>query len=323
MQNVHPKFNLTRRPEGKLTEVEKINHGRLFKLLRMNLGLGQSEFANYLDIKQGTVSKIERGQLEISTGLYIDLTKEFQITDLEWDLGVIDKKQAVRLRHYISEEASTIYGVPHRYSFHCGSSVRTNAPLIKAFKRIYGPDKFRDFLKAKGFKADGESYFYNYANTINANFSLDLFHAILRKTHDRNLCLQNLAIAAMAKSSHGVLASGYSKKESAISLIKTLVKNTKLYDVNTKYQLEGNADTGKWILKISPRDHLDRFKIYDPNYGDILGNYKHYYFHQFLKLNQTHSEVDIQLIQGLENHSKFWEYHIQEKPKAQYEPIFH
>lgn len=64
----------------------------IFKSVRLYLGMSQSEFADFLQIGQSSVSKIEAGQRRVSDGIRAKIARQFEVTDEFQDFVDRNKK---------------------------------------------------------------------------------------------------------------------------------------------------------------------------------------------------------------------------------------
>lgn len=299
------------RESGKLFEDEKNNIAKVVKLIRLRSNLEQVEFTRVVGISQATLSKIENGKLEISAGQYRDLTRIYNISEYEWDHGILDSAKPVKYTEKSKSIKDSLCYLPSRFNHHCGSSVRTTIPFINYAKSALGVDVWMDFLKKKGIYKRSENYFYDYDNTLNLNFILDLLGAIGQKSTVNAQTLKNIAASASTQTPHGLLNQFFLKSIEPLDRARSLVKKANVYDVDTACSIIN--DTGTELdIEIKAKDHLELFPFIDTKLGDILGHYKKAFLENFIDFSggKNHGKFLVTLTEGWKKDTNRWLYNV-------------
>lgn len=298
------------RIRAQLTPTEREKTGRILKLVRLKAGMQQAEFASQVGLSQAAISMIESGKREISAGLYRDIKKEFNISELEWDLGVLDNGNPVQYVEELDKNITEMYGVPKKYSYQCGSNVRTCLPLVDSFKKIYGAPKWKDFLKTRGFKFDGQVYFYNFDHPININFAFDLISEIQKKVELNNEGINRITQNFSQVKSHGTLSKNYLSKSDPIERLESLVQNATKYDINTNYILADMNKNKDVTIFVKPNPHLHTFSTIRDDFYSFLGHYKKGILENFSQLNNSEYKVEVDLVEDWSKKNNRWIYTV-------------
>lgn len=301
-----------------LTENEKLNNKallskemenikRMVKLLRFESGLDQINFSKLMGCTQGTLSKIESGILEISAIQYRHLSKVFNISELEWDLGIRDSGEKIGKVTFLDPKLASRFRIPIRYSFNCANSARFCIPLINYFKEEFGEDALLDFLISKGFNRKSLLYFYDYNHLINLNFILDLAKQIKANKDFSNETLEEITSICSEPFAHGVLANEYTHKNGK-ALLKKLVRHMPAYDKNLIFELEEKGEVLELVVK--PREHIESFKFINKSLGDFLGQYYLSFFSSFAKFGGKGPQYQVEPIERYQDGKERWVFAI-------------
>lgn len=120
-------------------------HDRI-RAIRFFAGLNQTELAKLLECSQGTVSKLENGELEPTAFHLIRLRQVFGISIDAIVDGLIPYRG-------VAERFSHSDLLPSRYARGAGTKLKFLYPLIRAFEIRYGAERFLSELAKIGVKA--------------------------------------------------------------------------------------------------------------------------------------------------------------------------
>ena len=120
----------------------------VIKALRKYHGYQQASFCKFLNIQQGTLSKIESGLLSINATVWIDICMKFKINPEAIITGRIEMVEDLPLK--LRYELVGNMKVRKRYTRNMGSTVRTVYPLINFLRHQIGMEKTNELLKFLG-----------------------------------------------------------------------------------------------------------------------------------------------------------------------------
>jgi len=241
---------------------------RIVRGARKQLAYSQIEMARTLNISQGSLSKIEAGQLTLTPEQWYGFCEHVRISpDQSWYSGYIDRCTSTEL-----EEGPRVgsFRIPKRYARHRGSKVRSVRPILSYFEKNLGEKKLSDYLEKVNIDED---FFITLDNQINVNFSLDLLRTLIDQGALKKNNISELAAAYRQPNFHGALASTYQSADSKTTRFIQLAKAIKNYDVNCKYQFE-NVNDQFLEISVTPNEHFKNFDYRDDTLQDCLCRYK-------------------------------------------------
>lgn len=115
------------------------------RAIRYFSGLNQTELAKLLECSQGTVSKLENGELEPTA---FHLVRMRQVFGISID-AIVDGLIPYRA---VSERFSNSSLLPSRYARGAGTKLKFLYPLVRAFEIRYGYERFLRELQKIGVK---------------------------------------------------------------------------------------------------------------------------------------------------------------------------
>lgn len=116
------------------------------RAIRFFSGLNQTELSRLLECSQGTVSKLENGDLEPTAFHLIRLREVFGISIDAIVDGIIPYR-------VVAERFSNSDILPTRYARGAGTKLKFLYPLVRAFEMRYGVDRFLTELGKIGVKS--------------------------------------------------------------------------------------------------------------------------------------------------------------------------
>jgi DNA-binding XRE family transcriptional regulator len=243
------------------------NIANLFKATRKFNQLQQTEFAAILEVTQGTISKIESGNMHPELGLWFKFLRAFNITDpycftygsLEFNENVFQNLKQIGsplLPNFPFETEKTIF------------TVRMIRPIFDYILKNH-LKAFEVFLKKNKI---GIEVFYILNHPLTVDFAETFFSFLQEvKINEKSLVLLNLNFDA----SYGALTTNPLKENSPAMIFEAL-NNEKQSLV--KYKLEEELNQYTVSLNKKSQGQLDTFSA-----KNIVLNYNLLYPYHFLK----------------------------------------
>jgi len=227
----------------------------LLRSLRKHFGLYQSTFADYLETTQGTLSKLEAGQLELSAMQWVSICMRFNLDPNCLSTGLIESigNSCIKL-----ESTSKVgnFKIPKNYSYLMGSTVRTATPIINYAKEKMGKDKTNEFLQSLGFDPD---YFIILSHPLNLKFiekivlQLVTMGFINEGNVEKILNLNNNhRIHSFALESIRITKNKKNKLRYFTNTIKDF------YEINTSYEYVGESSC---LIKAHNAKHIEELNL--------------------------------------------------------------
>ncbi len=222
---------------------------QIMRTARKLKGITQIEASKTLGITQGTLSKLEKGDLVISTPLWFEFCELMKISSRSFLLGYIDTPlpESIDLNEELYPDNT--FGLPKRYSYSKGSTVRSLRGLSKYAHDAWGVKKFEAYLETK--KVDSD-FLFVLPNQINLQFTYDLI-TTLRETGDLNKeSLKTIEFPYSDAAFHGQVGSLLEESKSPKELLKQLIRNMDRYQINFNYSMESSDSEAMIIGKPAP-----------------------------------------------------------------------
>lgn len=134
------------------------------RAIRYFSGLSQTDLSRLLECSQGTISKLENGELEPTAFHLVRMREVFGISIDAIVDGLIPYRA-------VSERFSNPTLIPTRYARGAGTKIKFLFPLVRAFEIRYGYDRFLKEIQKVGIKP---SLFAEPELLVNANLFTDL-----------------------------------------------------------------------------------------------------------------------------------------------------
>lgn len=243
----------------------------IIKALRKYYGSTQSEFADFLGVSQGALSKIEAGKLEVSAFQWITICDKYQINPSALISGVINTDK-VKVSEASRRKYFRSFKVPKKYSTYAESTVRTAYPFIKFMEAKLGAKAVKEFLALKGFE---QEYFVILDNPVNLLFINDIVQALV----DRNVLNQNNLSELFAHfpihEIHAyVLEDVQFSANVQTALVKLISNISKHYERNTMYEFVGDQ---KCYIQARDAEHVQEIGL-GKDFNDFRQLYNAKYF---------------------------------------------
>lgn len=248
---------------------------RLIRAARKRKGLTQSEVASILGSSQANVSKLENAMLIPSAVEWFEFCSATGISPEAIRTGYIDRSSETELRSGRTEGG---FQLPSHYAHERGSKVRAMVPLLGYYREKRGEKALEDFFER--IKIDSD-LFVDLDNQVNLNFCLDLARDLISTGNLKKQDFAALTQSVRRPETHGRMQAVYADKVSQWNLLSLLIKNSRHYEINFKYELEEDGH-GHTFLLVKPAEHLKEIKYRsDDTLGDFLCQYKKHYFESF------------------------------------------
>lgn len=227
----------------------------IIKALRKYYGSTQAEFANFLGVSQGALSKIEAGKLEVSAFQWISICENYKINPSALVSGVINTDK-VKASESAQRKYFRSFKVPKRYSNYAESTVRTAYPFIKFMQEKLGNNAFKEFLKLKGFE---QEYFVVLDNPVNLLFINDIVEALIEKNVlNRNNLNELFGFFPIHEIHAYVLEDVQYSTNIQTALVKLIASISQHYERNTQYEFIGEQNC---YIQARDADHVSELGI--------------------------------------------------------------
>ena len=221
------------------------------RALRKHYGITQKDFSEMIDVRQGTLSKIESGQLELSATQWISLCDHFKIDPSALLYGkiemLIDDK-------YLSLDNATRVGsfkIPRKYSYNMGSTVRTAYPLIKFSQEKLGEEKTKELLKYLNVDPD---YFVIQSHSVNLMFIHDFVNQLIIKGLIKAKNVADILKATQTSEVHSYVINQLSKsKKPQLAFKKFTQLLPRYYEINSNYDFIADK---KCLIRVEDNEHI-------------------------------------------------------------------
>jgi transcriptional regulator with XRE-family HTH domain len=220
---------------------------------RKRAGLSQVDFAKAIGITQGTISKIESGQLSVDARTWFDICDLVKIPYESLRTGTIDLAGSDIVRD-VSRVGK--FRVPERYGKYAGSTVRTTLPFLRFFAKHAGRTVTEDYIRHRKLEPD---YFVQLNNPLNVRFIGDLIEMMGERRILTAHNLPELASYFAASPIHRPFKKEYENR-APMHLLAALIDNLPNYERNYHYQLE-SLDQRNAVFSTKPEAHVHELKI--------------------------------------------------------------
>ncbi|MCO4754723.1 MAG: helix-turn-helix transcriptional regulator [Bacteriovoracaceae bacterium] len=250
----------------------------VIKALRKYNGYQQASFCKFLNIQQGTLSKIESGLLSINATVWIDICMKFKINPEAIITGRIEMVEDLPLK--LRQEVAGNMKVKKRFTRNMGSTVRTVYPLINFLRHQIGMDKTNELLKHLGAPPE---YFVIQNLPISILFINDLINEITRMGLIDQNNVTKLLDFSEASQVHQYPLSSILVNDHAEQNFKRFTKTIKeMYEVNTTYQFVGEDDNfieardNKHMSEVDTTEDFEAFRaLYNEAHFNMLAPMLH------------------------------------------------
>ena len=226
----------------------------VIKALRKYHGYQQASFCKFLNIQQGTLSKIESGLLSINATVWIDICMKFKINPEAIITGRIEQVEDLPLK--LRNELVGNMKVKKRYTRNMGSTVRTVYPLINFLRNQIGMEITNEMLKYLGAPPE---YFVIQNLPISILFIQDLVAEISKLGLIDQNNITKLLDYNDAPEVHKFPISNILVNDHAEQNFKRFVKTIKdSYEINTNYNFVGEAQN---FIEARDNKHMSEIDI--------------------------------------------------------------
>ncbi len=252
--------------------------GHLYRYGRKKQGLTQAELAQQLKISQGTLSKLEGGQLGTELSLWHRFCLLTQVVEESYRTGYNDPATPLTVT-YSSKEG--LLQLPSHFSFARGLSVRMLMPFLKLLHHFVSDKGLERFLRLTFIDFE---FFSSYSEQLNYNFLKEICNHLrsLKQFKKENLAL--LVHPLTQSHYHGKVYEKLKRTKNQFQLINTLIRNMPLYEIDFLYDVEERAKN--FIdLGITPNQHMSEFHYQPDEWKGFLCEYKKAFFRRVSMIN--------------------------------------
>lgn len=227
----------------------------ILRALRKYYGIGQLEMAKIIGSRQGTVSKLEAGVLELSAHQWISLCQNFNLDPLSLHTGRIEALDNLEINPHTSVIPGR-FKISPRYQHLMASTVRTAYPLIKYMEKKIGRVKLIAFMKEKNIDPD---YFIIQNLPLNIRVIEDIFLYLTKKGFLNPRTATEILDIAPPSELHQYMLLKLNHINKAETKFKRITKEiSTLYEQNNSYIFEGDK---KCFVKIEDNLHLKELSL--------------------------------------------------------------
>jgi len=228
---------------------------QILRAIRKYYGVNQAPFSEVLEVKQGTLSKIEAGQLEISARQWINVCTKYHLDPNIITTGRIEALENIKINP-ISKKRYGNFKVDSSYQLLMGSTVRTVYPILKFMASKVGTQVTAEFLKSKKIDPD---YFIIQNLPINIKIIEDIFNFLNQRALISIGNVKEILTTTRTSEVHGYALSqintGHDDNKNFQSFTK---KISQLYEDNSTYSFEGDK---KCYIRATDNETLKALNI--------------------------------------------------------------
>jgi DNA-binding XRE family transcriptional regulator len=247
----------------------------VFRSARKGAGFTQQDLAKILGIRQGTISKIEDGQLLPDLFAWLHLAELVQIPERSIERGYID---GLRVTPISIQESRRVgrFKIPPRYAHHQGTSVKISKPAVIFAEQRLSREEFESLFDELRVDPD---YFTDLRHLLNTKFTWDLYEKLIARGVLKRDDVEYLADIAGQPECNGNLLESYASSTTLEELVTVFRSNYRYYDVEHAMAVEGTS-TRQIDLVFKARDQAASFEVTEETYH-FAKQYKESYFSKF------------------------------------------
>jgi len=224
--------------------------------LRKHYGITQKDFSEMIDVRQGTLSKIESSQLELSATQWISLCDHFKIDPSALLYGKIEMLADDKFLCLDNATKVGSFKIPRKYSYNMGSTVRTAYPLIKFAEKQIGDEKTKELLKYLNVDPD---YFVIQSHSLNLMFIHDFVNQLISKGLIKSKNVAQILKSTEASEVHSYVIDQLSKsKKPELAFKKFTQLLPRYYEINSNYDFIGDK---KCLIRVEDNEHIEEMSF--------------------------------------------------------------
>lgn len=240
------------------------NTGKVLRAIRKYYGLSQIEFAEIIEINQSTLSRIEKGVLELNAIQWVNLVDRYHLDARSLTSGKIELLELHKINLDKTMQVGGFKKLPTKYSILSGSTTRSVYPFIKYLSDKLGENKKDEFLKQKGLDPD---YFVIQNLPINIIIIQDIFLELVKRGLVSIKNYQNILNHVPTQDVHSYFLQSISKKSQTEVAFRKLTKHVAThFEVNSNYEYIGDkkcfvrAENEKFLKELNLDDTFKKFR---------------------------------------------------------------
>lgn len=247
------------------------------RALRKHYGITQKNFSELIDVRQGTLSKIESDQLSLSATQWIYLCDHFKVDPSALLSGKIEMLKEDSVIKLNSTKRVGTFKIPQRYSFNMGSTVRTVFPILSFIDKKSGPNTSKELLKELGMDSD---YFIIQSHPISLMLINDIVRLIIQKGILNQQNIWEIFENNSTSEIHSYVIDQLEKsKKQELAFKKLTSVIPKYYEINANYEFVGDE---KCLIKVKNNLHLRDMK-FDEEFDFFRENFNMLHFEKLSK----------------------------------------
>lgn len=228
---------------------------QILKTLRKFYGVNQRQMATIIGITQGTMSKLEAGQLGLSAIQWISLCSKYSLNPSIIETGRIEALSEIKI-DINKNQAPEGFKVDKKFKFLMGSSVRTVYPFVKFMNCKIGVEKSNEFFKSIGIDPD---YFVIQNLPINLKIIEEIFNYLIKKGLISMKNMEEILSVVPASEVHDYALSHLNFKNDPELNLKKFTKNiSNLYEQNSIYEFVGDTNC---YIKVRDNNHVSELSL--------------------------------------------------------------
>lgn len=214
------------------------NTGKILRALRKYYGINQIDFSEILEVNQSTLSRIEKGWLELTALQWVNLIDKYRLDARCLTSGKIELLELQKININKSERVGGFKKLPQKYDVLRGSCTRSVYPFLKFMSDKIGEEKKDEFLKNLGLDPD---YFVIQNLPINILLIQDIFMELERRGLVSIKNYKSIMESVSAQDTHSYFMQSISDTTLPKVAFKKLTKHVAThYEVNSSYEFVGD-----------------------------------------------------------------------------------
>ena len=236
------------------------NTGKILRALRKYYALSQIDFAKHIDVNQSTLSRIEKGRLELTALQWVNLVEKYHLDARCLTSGKIELLELRKINLRKEDQVGGFKKLPLKYNVLRGSTVRCAYPLLQYMENHLGEEKKNEFLKSLKLDPD-------YFTIQNLPLNIMVIHDIFKELEARRLLTKknylNIFNDVSISDTHSYFIQSLkatTKYDVAFKKLTNFVANH--YEINTDYEFVGDKSC---YIRAKSQRFLNKFN-FDENF---------------------------------------------------------
>lgn len=231
------------------------NTGKVLRALRKYMGINQISFAEVLEVNQSTLSRVEKGMLELTAFQWVSLVEKYKLDARCIVSGKIEQLSEIKFK-IGDENKINGFKMPKKYLKFRGSRVRSIRPFLNYLVSHVGEDKLNELLISKKIDPD---YFIIQNLPISIELIQDIFLEIVNLGLLNKSNYTNLLADQGVGDIHSYFINSLKETTDGEVAFKKLIKYVKnQYEINADYEYLGKNND---LIMARDADFMSEFNL--------------------------------------------------------------